>query len=75
VNAPIMKCRPIAAGGTQVYFACPHCKDKRGKPVLHFHGIEGGLGHRAAHCHAGSGSPFVQVGYILELDTPATPPC
>lgn len=34
----------------------------------HHHG-EGG-GHRVAHC--GSGSPYYDLGYVLEIEGPAT---
>jgi hypothetical protein len=74
-TTPIVQCRLIAANGTRVYFACPHCKDKRGKPILHFHGIGAGLGHRVAHCYKSSGSPFLKVGYVLEPLPEEPSPC
>ena len=61
---PAMPCR-ISADGRLYIVDCPYCKDFRGRPVQHFHGVAGGLGHRAADCWPPS--RLSPTGYMLVL--------
>ncbi len=49
-----------AVRGRQLVFTCPYCECE------HFHGVEGGAGHRAAHCHKPD-SPYQERGYWLDV--------
>jgi hypothetical protein len=60
---PVVYCRQV---GDRLVFECPHCKisrgRRRGKHRQHYHGAQGGIGHRVAHCADG---PLIATGYIL----------
>ena len=68
MNPPTFKAR-VHRGvfARQLAFVCPHCSTPK-KAVEHFHG--GGAGHYAAHCHK-PGSPYLQTGYVLEIEDAA----
>lgn len=60
-KVPVIKALPRINNISGFMFWCPWCKK------WHVHGA--GEGHRNAHCHKGSGSPFIETGYILKSMT------
>ena len=56
VKAPIPTVDAYLCDGQLIFF-CAYCQ------MWHYHGS--GLGHRVAHCDCGSGSPYLETGYVL----------
>jgi hypothetical protein len=50
---------PAYRRGNQLVVICPHCRRE------HYHGADGGDGHRLGHC-ADDRSPYRRSGYVLQ---------